>query len=80
MTKPEIIEKLIAAEIEFDDTLSKKELEALLPEDVKNSDEEKTEVTVLFDNTSRVYSKEVHGDNFLDLANEFATKRKGTIA
>lgn len=34
----------------------------------------KDEVTVVWNNGSRVYSKSVHGENFKDLAEEFATK------
>lgn len=87
MTKSEIIEKLIASGIEFDESSNKAELEALLPEedaeDTVNapvSKGKKTEVTVTWKGGSRVYSKEVHGDDFADLANEFATKKKGTVA
>jgi hypothetical protein len=41
---------------------------------------EKTEVTVTFRMGTRVYSKEVHGENFMELAKEFCEKQKGTIA
>lgn len=37
-------------------------------------------VTVNYRNGTREYSREVHGDNFQDLAKQFAEKFKGTIA
>ncbi len=37
-------------------------------------------LTVLYPGGTRTYSKEVHGDNFADLAKEFAEKKGGTIA
>lgn len=40
----------------------------------------KTSVTVSFRGTSRVYSKEAHGADFKDLAEEFAGKVGGEIA
>lgn len=36
--------------------------------------------TVTWNGGSRVYSKEIHGDNFADLAAEFAEKHGGTVA
>lgn len=42
--------------------------------------ENKTSVTVTWHGQSRVYSKAVHGENFLDLANEFAEKKGGEDA
>lgn len=40
----------------------------------------KTSVTVTWNNGVREYSKEVHGDDFMDLAKQFAEKFNGTIA
>ena len=35
--------------------------------------------TVVWQGGERTYSREVHGDNFADLAAEFAAKKGGTI-
>ena len=40
----------------------------------------KDAVTVTYRNGKRVYSKELHGSNFNDLAKEFATKVNGTVS
>jgi hypothetical protein len=40
----------------------------------------KSEVTVVYRGGTRTYSKEVHGENFAELAQEFAEKKGGTIA
>ncbi len=39
-----------------------------------------TEVTVTWRGGSRVYSEKVHGENFVELAKEFATKFDGVVA
>ena len=40
----------------------------------------KGEATVTYRNGSRTYTKAIHGDNFRELAEEFAAKRGGTVA
>jgi len=40
----------------------------------------RTSATVTYRGGTRTYSKEVHGENFAELAHEFAEKRGGTIA
>jgi hypothetical protein len=42
--------------------------------------EKKAEVMVTFRMGTRVYSKEMHGDKFMELAKEFCAKQGGTIA
>jgi hypothetical protein len=37
-------------------------------------------VTVTWNGGSRVYSRDVHGEDFADLAAEFAGKKNGTVA
>ena len=76
-TKKQIIAKLVEAEIEFDETASAKELEALLPE---SEDEDKDYATVSWRGNTRVYSLEVHGESFQELAEEFASKVGGIVA
>ena len=39
-----------------------------------------TSATVSWQGNTRVYSQEVHGDDFRALAEEFAAKRGGTVA
>jgi hypothetical protein len=39
----------------------------------------KGEVTVVYPGGQRTYSKEVHGEDFLALAKEFAAKREGKV-
>ena len=56
----------------------KAEKETKEPE-VKTPKAVKTEVTVVWRNGSRVYSKAVHGDDFEALAQEFADKKGGKI-
>lgn len=45
----------------------------------KNVEIETDQVTVTWKGNSRVYSLEVHGENFMDLAKEFAEKHGGEI-
>jgi hypothetical protein len=47
----------------------------------KAANDARTEVTVTWGTGSRVYSKELHGENFLALAKQFAEKPsiQGTI-
>lgn len=79
MTKPEIVTKLTELGIEHDPSVSKAELEALLPkEETKVS--EKTSAVVTYPGGSREYSLAVHGEKFLDLAKQFAEKHKGVLA
>lgn len=40
---------------------------------------DRTEATVVYRLGTRTYSKEEHGDDFMDLAKEFATKQEGKI-
>lgn len=40
---------------------------------------EPTSVTVEFRGQTRVFSKEIHGEDFADLAQTFATKHNGTL-
>jgi hypothetical protein len=42
-------------------------------------EESKTSVTVTWGNQSRVYSKEVHGKEFRDLAKQFVEKHGGKM-
>lgn len=71
--KAEIVATLTAAGIAFDENLSVKELKALIPKSDKNS------ATVVWPGGVRVYSKDVHGEDYEDLAEEFATKKGGTV-
>lgn len=50
-------------------TTTKAEKEVITPE--------KEQVTVSFGGKTRVYSLSVHGENFLKLAEEFASKYRG---
>lgn len=73
-TKQEIIDQLTAAGIEHDPTALKADLEALLPNDGDVSPET-TEATVLdpHGHPHRTYSKDLHGDNFRELAEQFVS-------
>jgi hypothetical protein len=51
--------------------------EAVATEAVKTV---KGSATVSWNGGTRVYTKEVHGADFADLAKEFAQKRGGTVA
>jgi len=42
--------------------------------------ESKNSVTVTYQGGKRVYSKEIHGADYEDLAEEFATKKGGKVA
>lgn len=39
-----------------------------------------TKVTVTYNGGERIFSEEIHGDGFLELAKEFAETNEGTIA
>ncbi len=62
-----------------DEVVETEEVEEAI-EAPKAAKSNKTEVTVTWRGNSRVYSKAVHGENFLDLAKEFAEKKDGTVA
>lgn len=48
----------------------------------KNTEKEEVvdSVTVTWQGGVREYTKAVHGDDFMELAKEFATKKRGTVA
>ncbi len=71
--KEKVIKELTKAGIDFDIESSIEELKNLLPK--KDSDS----VTVTWNGGTRTYSKEVHGDDYEDLADEFVEKHNGTI-
>lgn len=70
--KPEVVETT-EAEVEETET-QVEETETQVEE--KSS---KTEVTVTWRGNSRVFSKEIHGDDFKKVAKQFAEKFEGTI-
>ncbi len=41
---------------------------------------DKNSATVTWQGQSRTYTREIHGDNFSELAEEFAEKKGGTVA
>ena len=83
MNKIETIAKLKELGIEFDETATKAELSALLPEieDEVETEEEssKTEATVVYAGGTRTYTKEIHGKDFEKLAKQFAGKFNGEV-
>ena len=92
LTKEEVIKALSDMEVSFDPEASYTELSTLLKEstaDVDTSDEEVTEsvadsshiVFHMKNGTERVFSKDVHGDTFAEIASEFqATNADQIIA
>lgn len=66
--KPEVVE---TTEVEVEVVE-----ETNAPAEEKSS---KTEVTVTWRGNSRVFSKEIHGDDFKKVAKQFAEKFEGTI-
>ena len=55
---------------------TKKEKEVKPVEEKKEKAPEVDKVTVEFKGTSRVYSRELHGDDFMKIAKGFASKDK----
>jgi hypothetical protein len=66
-TEEAVDEETVAAEADEEDAKPKKAGKRIA-------------VSVTWSGGTREYSKEVHGDNFEDLAQEFATKHGGTVA
>ena len=66
-----------------EEAVAKAEAEAEVSEDTEVvivPKKGENEATVTWNGGSRTYSREVHGENFADLAQEFATKKGGTVA
>jgi len=86
MTKQEIMDKLTEAGIDFDPKAKVADLKALLPDQPEASEEApEPAIRVEVDDTSatiygkageviRVYTLGDHGENFAELAEEYATK------
>lgn len=55
---------------------AKKKAEAKAKKDKEEKKPKVDEVTVEFKGTSRVYSRELHGDDFMKIAKGFASKDK----
>lgn len=87
MTIKEIKQILDEKGIEYTKTMKKAELEALLPTEnleetlveAEKETETSSKVVVRWELGTREYSKEVHGDNYKELAESFANKKGGEL-
>jgi len=83
MTKQELKDKLDLLGIKYKATDNKSVLEELLSGaevavEPKKKEEVGTEAVVHYNGTTRVYSQERHGENFRDLAKQFADQYEGS--
>ena len=78
MNKKEIIAKLTELGIEFDETVEKSELAALLP-DVPVEDSNPVSVYNSSGKLIRTYSLELQGEDYKNLAKMYAGKVKGSV-
>lgn len=86
MTKQKIMDKLTAAGIDFDPKAKMADLKALLPEQPEASeeapepairvevDDDKAVIYGKGGEVIRVYSEDLHGERFAELAEEYANK------